>query len=144
MKVTLTRANDRVHFVASNPEANEVHIDGSPSVGGADAGFRPMQLLLASLAGCASMDLVDILRKQRAGMQDVEIEVTGERDPDATPSIFTKIHLHFRLFGAVDPKKAERAVDLAVTKYCSVGEMLRKSAQITYDFAIEPARRVAG
>lgn len=143
MNVTLSRANDRVHFIARNPEGNEVHIDGSSSVGGEDAGFRPMQLLLASLAGCASMDLVDILRKQRAGMEDVEIEVNGERDPNATPSIFTNIHLHFRLFGAVDPKKAQRAVELAVTKYCSVGEMLRTSAEITYDFAIEPARSVA-
>ncbi len=143
MDIKLTRANDRVHFVAHNPEANEVHIDGSISVGGENSGFRPMQLLLASLAGCASMDLVDILRKQRAGMEDVEIEVSGERDPDATPSPFTKIHLHFRLFGNVDTKKAERALDLAVNKYCSVGEMLRQSAQISYDYEIVTRRNIS-
>jgi putative redox protein len=141
MNIKLTRANDRVHFVAHNPEGNEVHIDGSPGIGGDDAGFRPMQLLLASLAGCASMDLVDILRKQRAGMEDVEIEVSGERDANATPQPFTKIHVHFRFFGDVDKAKAERALDLAMNKYCSVGEMLRKAATIEYDYEITAAKR---
>jgi putative redox protein len=136
MNIKLTRANDRVHFVARNPEGNEVHIDGSPALGGEEAGFRPMQLLLASLAGCMSMDLVDILRKQRAGMEDVEIEVTGKRDTNATPSPFTNIHVHFRFFGDVDRSKAERALDLAVNKYCSVGEMLSKSATIDYDYEV--------
>lgn len=140
MNITLNRANDRVHFVAHNPEGNEVHIDGSPAIGGDDAGFRPMQLLLASLASCASMDLVDILRKQRAGMEDVEIEVNGERDKEATPSPFTRIQLHFRFFGDVDKGKAERALDLAMNKYCSVGEMLRKTAEIEFDYEIVPSR----
>lgn len=140
MNVKLSRLNDRVHFVAQNPEGNEIHIDGAPGVGGEEAGFRPMQLLLASVASCASMDLVDILRKQRAGMEDVEIEVSGERDHDATPSPFTKIHLHFRLFGEVDRTKAERALDLAVNKYCSVGETVRGVAEIDYDYEIVASR----
>lgn len=143
MNIKIDRANDRVHFVAHNPEGNEVHIDGSQKVGGEEAGFRPMQLLLASLAGCASMDLVEILRKQHAGMEDVEIEVTGERDLDATPSPFTSIHLHFRFFGNVDRTKAERALDLAVNKYCSVGEMLKQAATIDYDYEIVPSRSPA-
>lgn len=96
-----------------------------------------MQLLLASLASCASMDLVDILKKQRAGMEEVEIEVSGERDSTGTTSPFTSIHLHFRFFGNVDRSKAEKALDLAVNKYCSVGEMLSKSAKIDYDYEIE-------
>lgn len=140
MNIKLTRANDQVHFVAHNPEGNEVHIDGSPKIGGVDAGFRPMQLLLASVASCASMDIVDILRKQRAGMEDVEIEISGERDPEATPTPFTSIHMHFRFFGDVDRSKAERALDLAVNKYCSVAETLSKSVKIDYDYEITASR----
>jgi putative redox protein len=145
MEITLTRVNDRVHFVGRNPEGNEIHIDGSPSVGGEEAGFRPMQLLLAALAGCASTDLSDILRKQRAGLEQLEIVASGER-ADAVPAPFTAIHLHFKLYGGVDRAKAERALDLAVNKYCSVGEMVRKAAPITYDYEILPAaaRRPAG
>jgi putative redox protein len=139
MKVSLHRANDRVHFVARNAEGAEIHIDGAPAIGGEDAGLRPMETLLAALATCASMDLVEILRKQRAGLEDIEIDVNGTR-PDTTPAPFTAIHLHFTLIGPVNEAKAARALDLAVTKYCSVGEMLRTSADITYDYEIRPAR----
>lgn len=135
MKVSLERANEHVHLIARNDDGNELHIDGAEKIGGEGAGFRPMQTLLAALAGCASMDLVSILEKQRAGLRHLKITVDGTR-PDTTPAPFSAIHLHFSLFGPVDQSKAERALDLAVNKYCSVGEMLRKSAEITYSYEI--------
>ncbi|MFW5785801.1 MAG: OsmC family protein [bacterium] len=139
MKVSLHRANDRVHFVARNAEGAEIHIDGAPAIGGEGAGLRPMETLLAALATCASMDLVEILRKQRAGLEEIEIDADGTR-PDTSPAPFTAIHLHFTLIGPVDEAKATRALDLAVNKYCSVGEMLRTSAAITFDYEIRPGR----
>lgn len=145
MEVSLTRVNERAHFVARNPEGNEVHLDGSGAVGGEEAGFRPMQLLLSALAGRASVDLSDILRKQRAGVRHIEILASGERG-EGVPAPFTSLHLHFRLYGEVDRAKAERALDLAVNHYCSVGEMLRKAAPLTYDYEIlsaDAARRPA-
>jgi putative redox protein len=135
MKVSLNRANTKVHFVARNEDGNEIHIDGAPKVGGEGAGFRPMETLLAALAGCASMDVVEILRKQRAGLEDLKIDVHGQR-PDTTPSPFSAIHLHFTVVGPVDEAKASRALDLAVNKYCSVGEMLKQSAEISYSYEI--------
>jgi putative redox protein len=135
MKVSVTRVNDRVHFVAANDDGNEIHIDGSPKVGGEGKGFRPMQTVLAALATCASTDLVAILEKQRAGLQDLKIDVHGDR-PDTSPAPFSAIRLHFTLVGPVDDAKARRALDLAVHKYCSVGEMLKKSADISYTYEI--------
>lgn len=135
MKVSVTRANDRVHFLASNDDGNEIHIDGSPKVGGEGKGFRPMQTVLAALATCASTDLVAILEKQRAGLKDLQIDVHGDR-PDTSPAPFRAIRLHFTLVGPVDDTKARRALDLAVHKYCSVGEMLKKSAEISYTYEI--------
>ncbi len=135
MNVSVTRANDQVHFVARNEDGNELHIDGAAKIGGEGAGFRPMQTVLAALAGCASMDVVEILRKQRAGLQDLKIDVHGKR-PDTTPSPFSAIHLHFTLVGPVDDAKASRALELAVNKYCSVGEMLKQSAEISYSYEI--------
>lgn len=138
MKITLDRVNDRVHFRATNPDGLTVDIDGAPRVGGEGGGFRPMQLVLAAHAGCTAMDLVPILEKQRQRVDDVSIEITGERG-DGVPSPFTAINVHYRLTGKIDETKARRAVDLAVNKYCSVGEMLKHSVEITWSLEIVPA-----
>ena len=135
MDVSVSRVNDRVHFVARNEEGNELHIDGAPKLGGEGAGFRPMQTILAAIAGCASIDLVAILDKQRAGLKDLKIDAHGDR-PDTSPAPFSAIRLHFTLIGEVDEQKARRALDLAVNKYCSVGEMLKQSAEISYTYEI--------
>ena len=139
MQVTLTRMNDAVHLRAENEDGNTVEIDGAQAVGGEQAGFRPMQLVLAAIASCSTMDLVPILEKQRQDLQQLQIRVNGER-AEGTPAPFTSIHLHFTLTGNIDPQKAERAVQLAVEKYCSVAEMLKRSAEISHSFDIvEPA-----
>lgn len=137
MKITLDRVNDRVHFRATNPDGLAIDIDGAPRVGGEGAGLRPMQLVLAGHAACTAMDLVPILEKQRQRLDDIQIEITGERG-DGVPSPFTAIHVHYRLFGEIDETKARRAVDLAVNTYCSVGEMLRHSVEITWTLEINP------
>ena len=135
MQVNVKRVNERVHLVASNDSNLEVHLDGNEKIGGENGGFRPMQLILAAIAGCSSIDLVLILEKQRQTLRDLRITVTGER-ADAIPSPFETIHLHFELIGAIDSEKATRAVELAVDRYCSVGEMLKQSVQITHSFEI--------
>ncbi|MFW5688746.1 MAG: OsmC family protein [Spirochaetota bacterium] len=137
MKITLNRVNDRVHFQASNPDGHVIDIDGAPRVGGENAGFRPMQLVLAAHAGCTAMDLVPILEKQRQKLDDITIEISGERG-EGVPTPFTAIHIHYNLFGTIDEEKARRAIDLAVTKYCSVGEMLKATVEITWSFTVNP------
>ena len=135
MEVNVKRVNNRVHLVASNDSNLEVHIDGNEKIGGENGGFRPMQLILAAIAGCSSIDLVLILEKQRQTVKDLRITVTGER-ADAIPSPFETIHLHFELVGEIEEEKAKRAVELAVDRYCSVGEMLKNSVEITHSFEI--------
>jgi putative redox protein len=135
MNITLARVNDRVHLRATNPEGNTVDVDGAERVGGRNGGFRPMQLVLAAIASCATMDLVPILEKQRQRLDDLHIDVTGERG-EGGPSPFTSIHLHYTLVGRIDEAKARRAIELAVYKYCSVGEMLKATVDITYSFEI--------
>ena len=135
MQVELHRVNDRVHFRAQNADGNTIEIDGAERVGGEGAGFRPMQLALSALASCSVMDLIPILEKQRQSVDDVQIVASGER-ADRTPSPFTSVNLHYVLTGEIDPQKARRAVELALYKYCSVGEMLQATVTITYSFEI--------
>lgn len=138
IKIELNRLNDQYHFEAINEDGNKVYMDASPDLGGTNQGMRPMQMLLAAMGGCSAIDVISILKKQKQPLKDIKITVTGEREKDAVPSLYTEVHAHFRLFGDVDPEKAERAVNLSVEKYCSVAKTLEAKAKITYTVEIIP------
>ncbi len=136
MKVVIKRVNDACHLEAENELGKIIHIDGAPEIGGKNLGFRPMQLLLAGLGSCSSMDVINILQKQKQTLTGLEVEVNGEREKDKIPSLFEKIHVHFHLMGPLDDAKVKRAIDLAMTTYCSAAKTLEKTAEITYSYKI--------
>jgi putative redox protein len=65
IQINLCRVDGDFHLAAINEDGHEVHLDASPSIGGTGKGMRPMQMLLASLASCSSIDVINILKKQR-------------------------------------------------------------------------------
>ena len=136
MKIDIARQNNAYHMLASNDESNTVSIDGSPEIGGEGKGMRPMQLILSGIGSCSAIDVISILKKQKQDLQDIKIEVTGDREEGKVPAVFTKIHLHFRVFGDLDEAKVARAIKLSMDQYCSVSKMLEKSVEITYDYEI--------
>lgn len=79
MKIEINRLNDGFWMEAVNENGNKIHIDASPEVGGTDRGFRPMQMLLAALGGCSSIDIISILKKQKQPLEDIKITITGNR-----------------------------------------------------------------
>ncbi|MDE3196340.1 MAG: OsmC family protein, partial [Acidobacteriota bacterium] len=121
MQVKLVQ-NGPVEFVATNPSGASIVIDGPADMGGRNAGLRPMETLLAALAGCSALDVIHIMKKQRQDLERLEVEVEGER-ADAVPAVFTKIHLRFTGYGPIDLLKLRNAVDLSMEKYCSVTRM---------------------
>lgn len=136
IKIEVNRLNDAYHMEAVNEQGNRVEMDGSPDIGGGNKGMRPMQMLLAAMGGCSGIDVVSVLKKQRQDLRDIKITITGEREKDAVPSLYTEVHAHFRLYGNIDAQKAEKAVSLSVEKYCSVARTLEKNAKITYSFEV--------
>ena len=137
MHISLQRVNDAVHFEGTGDSTDvHVHIDGSPDIGGEGLGVRPMELVLMALGSCSALDLVTILKKQRQQIDDVKIDVKGERREEI-PHIFTDIHISFYLKGDIDQTKAGKAAKLAVKKYCSVHDMLAAGGvNITYSVEI--------
>lgn len=101
-----------------------------------DAGIRPMQMILASLAACSGVDVVGILNKKRANLQRVEIHVNGER-ADTHPKVYTDIHVEYLIWGeGLREKDVEKAIDLSENKYCSVSAMLKSTATIHSSYRI--------
>jgi len=104
-------------------------------------GLKPSDLLMVALAGCAAVDLVRILDKQRQVVTGLEIAVSGEQQPKA-PWAFAKLHLVYRLRGrGLKEEGVRKAVDLAEGKYCSVAASLRPQVEITHaiEMSEEPA-----
>lgn len=136
IKIELNRLNDAYHMEAVNEQGNTLQMDGATEIGGSNLAFRPMQMLLAAMGGCSAIDVISILKKQRQDLKDIKVTITGEREKDVVPSLYTEVHAHFKLFGNLDPDKAQKAVDLSIEKYCSVSKTLEKSARITYSVEV--------
>lgn len=132
MKVNLKRLNDKLAFQASNEDGLVSNLDANPSIGGENLGMRPMEMLLASIASCSSIDVLLIMKKKRVELSYYEVEIEAKRK-NAVPSPFESIHLIFKI-GKNDPKdQVEKAVKLGVEKYCSVSASLSKEIKITYE-----------
>jgi putative redox protein len=131
MKVHLKRLNNDYHFETRNERGDIVHLDNKSEPN--PQGVSPMELLLMGVAGCSSIDIVMILRKQKIELLDLQVDVEGFRQDGAVPNVFTGIKLVVKLKGDFPPEKAKRAVDLSIEKYCSVAKMLEKTAEISYD-----------
>ncbi|MEJ5338957.1 MAG: OsmC family protein [Aquificaceae bacterium] len=101
-----------------------------------EQGFRPMELLLAALAGCSGVDISQILKKKRQEVRDIQIDVKGTRR-DEYPRVYEKISLRYRVYGKnVKEKAVEEAIRLSVEKYCSVYAMLSKACHIEVSFEV--------
>jgi len=106
------------------------------STGDEGVGMKPSELLLVALASCTAVDVVEILSKKRTPLGSLDIEVSGEQDPEP-PWPYRKIHLKYILRGAgLTEKAVSQAIELSEEKYCSVAATLRGVAQITTEFEI--------
>ena len=115
---------DGVMFVGESGSGHPVVMDGAPEQGGRNMGVRPMEMLLLGLGGCASYDVIAMLKKGRQQIVDCRAEVEAER-ADAVPAVFTKIHVKFIVSGNdLKENQVKRAVDLSAEKYCSASIML--------------------
>lgn len=92
-------------------------------------GTTPVDLLLEAVSSCTAADVVDILKKGRQELQELEVEVTADRRDDHPRSV-KRLEFTFRIRGDVDEGKAQRAVDLSLEKYCSVFHSLRMDLAI--------------
>ncbi|MCY4159145.1 MAG: OsmC family protein [Bacteroidetes bacterium] len=135
-KVTLQRLDDKFHFLAANSNGNTLHLDTGPEEGGSGQGVGPMQAVAMALGGCSGIDIVIVLKKQRQDLQKFDTIITYDRAEHETPSLFTKLHVHYEFEGQLDQDKVRRAVDLSINKYCSVAKILEKTATITVSWSI--------
>lgn len=123
-------------FLGESGSGHTVVMDGPPDAGGRNLGPRPMEMLLIGMGGCASFDVIHILKKGRHDVRDCEAFLEADR-ADQDPKVFTRIHIRFVVTGkGMSETVVERAVKLSAEKYCSASIMLGKTAEITHSFEL--------
>jgi len=123
-------------FEAKTEKGLTVNFDAPSKYGGEDTAPTPMETVLACLAGCTSFDVVNILKKKRQTITDYSVVTEAERSEEP-PEVLTKIHIKYFIKGKnLSTQAVERAIQLSYDKYCSVGAMLKKTAEITTSYEV--------
>jgi putative redox protein len=113
-------------FTGSADSGFEVRLGADLETGGANDGFRPLELMAVSLAGCTAMDVISILRKKQQEVTAFEVKVHAKR-ADEHPKVFIDIVITYCVTGRnLDEMALRRAIELSTAKYCPAQAMLGK------------------
>lgn len=118
-------------FVATSGTGHHIIVDDAN--GG--TGAKPIELVAIALAGCTAFDVINILRKKRQKVTGYEVRCEADQAPNP-PQVFTHVRIHHVITGVVSPEAVEDAIRLSEEKYCSVGAMVKKSAELHTTFEI--------
>ena len=120
-------------FEAANAAGHSVTIDTGPT--GSKNHQSPVELLLSSLAACASVDVIAILKKRKKQVDSLTVETNGERN-ETPPRFFKSIHLRVMVQSPdVTAEELEKATRLSIEKYCSVAASLR--SEVTFSVQVQ-------
>ena len=85
----------------------------------------PKAMMLRSLAVCSGLDMVAILGKMRVELDNFKINTVASLTEEH-PKYYDEVKVQYQFFGKyLDKEKIEKAVNLSVTRYCGVMEMVR-------------------
>ena len=130
----------RVHMTWAGGERFDAGRPGGPplriDVTG-ETGPGPVDTLISALASCAAIDVIEILAKRRTPVRALTVDVVGER-VDTIPRRLRQVTLAFRIGGdGIERVHAERAIDLAVNKYCSVKDSLARDIPVEWTLTLD-------
>jgi len=132
MNMQIKRIDEPYVFEFSDSNGNSMIMDSSADLEGQNRGMTPMQVLLGSLMGCMSIDIILVLKKQKISPKNYKVEaITKKREGVPTP--YEKIHFIVSIDEDIDRKRIHRAISLSLQKYCSVRACLKDDIDITFE-----------
>jgi putative redox protein len=106
-------------YLAADEEGHSVVTDVSGQ------GFRPAELLLVAVVGCAGTDFASILEKKKQEVTAIEVRASKQNAPEA-PWAIERIETEWTVRGRnLRQKAVHDALHLAEEKYCSVAASLK-------------------
>ncbi|GAB3709457.1 OsmC family protein [Mariniluteicoccus flavus] len=127
-QITLTRTAQG-RYTARNARGLELEL------GHGDDLFTPVELLLAAIGGCSSID-VDTVTSRRGEPDRFDVTVSGDKVSDETGSRMTHLRVAYDLeFPDTDAGReaaslVERAVKLSHDKLCTVSRTVQLGSEV--------------
>ncbi len=135
MQTGMVRWVEDQKFVATSPSGHTINIDSDRR---SNTASGPMELVLVALGACTATDIVSILGKKRQKLESLEVICSGERATEP-PTVWKKLEILYLLRGQLDDKAVRHAIQLSEDKYCSVAAILKKTAEVSWRYEIQPA-----
>jgi putative redox protein len=125
-------------FEGTGAFGHKIVIDAAKKAGGEESGYKPTELLLFGMAGCAGIDVVRIMEKQRQKLTALEIEVVAHQN-ETYPKPFHTIEVKYIARGEnLDEKKLTKAIELSESKYCVVSQTVQNETKVVTSYRILP------
>ncbi len=136
--VTLTQPNgNHRQFIATSGTGHHLLMDDAAG----NTGAKPIELVAIALAGCTAFDVINILRKKRQQVTGYEVRVEADQ-ATTPPQVFTQVRIHHIVTGIdVSADALEDAIRLSEEKYCSVGAMVKQTAELQTTFELVHAEQ---
>ena len=119
-------------FIGQGGSGQPLVMDATPASGGQGRGPTPVEALLSAIGGCTGMDVVSILGKMQTPPTALRITLEVERAAEH-PRALRRLRLLFAIEGAVPEANARRAIELSITRYCSVLHSLSNDLDIDWE-----------
>ena len=133
VKVSMSYLDDEKYSV-KNISGNELVVDMYEK--GKKEDLSPMELLLSAVTTCAAVEVVSMIKKRRRDFKDIKAETSGVR-ADTHPMYYKKINVKYIIYSKdLKDNEADRFINLALTKYSSVGSSIRKDTEVKHFFEI--------
>src|SRR5207247_7449070 len=94
------RAIDDATVIVTNRHGTQITVDLHGL-----RGLTPLEMLLAALGSCSAVDIVELMRKQRAPVAPLAVDVEGLKDDQRMQWLRVTYHVAEE----VDPRKFDRA-----------------------------------
>ena len=133
VKVSMSYLDDEKYSV-KNISGNELVVDMYEK--GKKENLSPMELLLSAVTTCAAVEVVSMIKKRRRDFKDIKAETSGV-SADTHPMYYKNINVKYIIYSKdLKDNEADRFINLALTKYCSVGSSIRKDTEVKHFFEI--------
>lgn len=124
-------------FESKNAEGSSIFMDVLKEKGGSGKGVTPVEALLGAVAACTGIDMVNILTKMRCEIKSLRIVADSTQTPEH-PMYFDYIKLTYYVSGEnINEKKVQKAIDLSVSKYCTVKASMTDKCRFDTEIVIE-------
>ena len=98
----------------------------------------PIELMVMGVGGCASIDIVALMKEHGQNLTALETRVEAERaDAGVMPAVLKTVNVVFHATGDIEESILKQAVDDAYTIYCSASAMLKNGGvDVTFTYQL--------